>query len=269
MDPDERRIALKLAYDGTKFFGFQRQPDRATIEGELVRALSRVGAISSSRECGYRSSSRTDRGVSALANVVSLRTSFPTKSFCSALNSEMTDIWAYSATDVPEDFNPRAARERWYRYHLAKQGQKLPILKRLAQQFVGVHDFSGYSRKSDRNPMRKIDSIEIGDTDVFYMIDLRAESFLWNMVRRIVWMINEGSSGRMPSDMVGPKPERKPTRVGLAPPEYLVLMGIDCGIDFPVDRRAAIGIGREMQRRLREHASMVAFSRELSELLER
>lgn len=268
MDPEERRVALKLAYDGTKFFGFQRQPDNVTVEGELVRALAKIGAISSSRECGYRSSSRTDRGVSALGNIVSLRTSFPTKSICSALNSEMVDVWAYSAIEAPEQFNPRAAYQRWYRYHLAKQNQKLATMKKLAELFVGIHDFSGYSRKADRNPMRKIDSIEICDSGVLYMIDFRAESFLWNMIRRVVWMLNEGSSGRMPVEMIGPEAEKRPTRVGLAPPEYLVLMDIDCGIEFPVDGRAAIGIGREMQRRLREHTSIVAFSQELSRVLE-
>lgn len=267
MDLEQRRIALKLAYDGTKFFGFQRQPDRVTVEGEFVRALSKIGAISSSRECGYRSSSRTDRGVSALGNVVSLRTAFSPGAICSALNSEMEDIWAYAAAEVLETFNPRAATERWYRYYLGKQGQKLATMKKLAHSFVGVHDFSGYSRKTDRNPMRKIDSIEIGDVGDFFVLDFRAESFLWNMVRRIVWMVNEGSAGRMPLDMIGPEAARKPTRVGLAPPEYLVLMGIDCGVDLPVDRRAAIGIRREMQRRLRAHASAVEFSREFSALL--
>ncbi len=267
MDPDVRRIALKFAYDGSKFFGFQRQPDKVTIEGELVRALSKIGAIASPRDCGYRSSSRTDSGVSALGNVISFRTGFSTKSICSALNSEIEDVWAFAAAEVPEAFNPRAAKTRWYRYYLAKRGQRLQTMRKLAQRFVGVHDFSGYSRKADRNPMRKIDSIEFKDSSEFYLIDFRAESFLWNMVRRIVWMIDEGGSGRMPLEMIGPEPVKRPSRVGLAPPEYLVLMDIDCGVRFDVDSRAAIGIFREMQRRIREHASSVEFARELSAVL--
>lgn len=264
----EHRIALKFAYDGSKFFGFQRQPDRLTVEGSLVEALLRVGAISSSRECGYRSSSRTDRGVSALGNIISFRTRFAEKDICSAINSEMADIWAYSATEVSEDFNPRAARQRWYRYHLARNGQDLRLMRDIAERFVGIHDFSGYSRKDERNPMRKIDSIEISDLHgLFYRLDFRAESFLWNMVRRIAWMINEGSSGRLPLDVIGPEMPNKPARVGLAPPEYLVLMDIDCGIEFPVDNRAFVGVMRDVERRIRQEAMVLEFAEELSRLV--
>lgn len=257
------RVAIKFAYDGASFLGFQRQPQGATVEGTLVQALARVGAISSSRECGYRSSSRTDRGVSALGNVVSIRTSFPLGALCSALNSEMEDVWAYSAVKVPDGFNPRAARQRWYRYHLPKSGQDPDLLREAADRFVGVHDFSGHARKDDRNPVRRIDSITVSDSGMFHAVDFRAESFLWNMVRRIVWMMNEGSSGRMDLDAIGPEPSKKPARVGLAPAEYLVLMDIDCGVEFPVDTRAAVGIRRAVETRLRRSAMALAFAGEL------
>jgi tRNA pseudouridine38-40 synthase len=203
----ERRIALKFAYDGSKFFGFQRQPEKLTVEGSLVNALLKVGAIQSSRECGYRSSSRTDRGVSALGNIISFRTQFACRDVCSAVNSEMEDVWAYSAVEVPDAFNPRHARQRWYRYYLARSGQDLALMQETASRFVGIHDFSGYARKDRRNPMRKIDSIEISDAGMFYSMDFKAESFLWNMVRRIAWMVNEGSSGRLEPDCIGPEAE--------------------------------------------------------------
>jgi tRNA pseudouridine38-40 synthase len=259
------RIALKFAYDGGNFLGFQRQPVGVTVEGSLVHALAKVGAITSSRECGYRSSSRTDRGVSALGNIISIRTSFPIGSLCSAVNSEMEDIWAYSAVKVPDDFNPRGARQRWYRYHLPKSDQDPRLMRDIADRFVGVHDFSGYARKDDRNPVRRIDSITVEDAGTFHVVDFRAESFLWNMVRRIVWMMNEGSSGRMAPDSIGPEPEKMPIRVGLAPPEYLVLMDIDCGIEFPVDARALVGIRHTVEKRLRRNAMALAFAKLLGE----
>jgi tRNA pseudouridine38-40 synthase len=264
----EHRIALKFAYDGSKFYGFQRQPDKETVEGALVDALKSVGAIKSSRECGYRSSSRTDRGVSALGNVVSFRTVFEATELCSAVNSEMDGVWAYSAVDVPDEFNPRAARQRWYRYYLAKTGQDVDAMRDVSGRFVGVHDFSGYSRKDKRNPMRKIDSVDLQDGGMFHMIDFRAESFLWNMVRRIVWMMNEGSSGRMPLDQIGPEAKRKPTRIGLARPEFLVLMDIDCGILFPIDRHAAMGITRAIERRIVESAMRLTLEQTFHALLE-
>lgn len=262
------RIALKFAYDGSRFYGFQRQPDRETVEGSLVDALKSVGAIKSSRECGYRSSSRTDRGVSALGNIVSFRTLFETGELCSAVNSEMEGVWAYSAVDVPDEFNPRAAKQRWYRYHLAKTGQDIGIMREISSKFVGVHDFSGYSRKDKRNPMRKIDSIDLLDRGMFHIIDFRAESYLWNMVRRIVWMMNEGGSGRMPLDQIGPSPRKRPTRIGLARPEFLVLMDIDCGIMFPVDRHAAMGITRAIERRIAESAMRLTLEQTFHALLE-
>jgi tRNA pseudouridine38-40 synthase len=264
---EERRVAIKLAYDGTKFRGFQRQPEGETVEGALVRALGRIGAVSSPRECGYRSSSRTDRGVSALGNVVSFRTDFQVRSLCSAVNSELENAWACSAVSVPEDFNPRAARQRWYRYHLAKSGQSSEMLRELASRFVGVHDFSGHARVAGRNPMRKIDSIEISDSGMFHLIYFRAESFLWNMVRRIVWMMNEGSSGRMSPDLVGPEAPSRPRRIGLAPPEFLVLMDIDCGVVFPVDQKVALGIVRAIERRIRTSAMELAFAESMLDAL--
>lgn len=263
----EARIALKVAYDGLSFYGFQRQPGKVTVEGALISALSKVGAIRSSRECGYRSSSRTDRGVSALGNIISVRTSFPPASLCSAVNSEMEDVWAYSALVVPDEFNPRAAKQRWYRYYLAKSEQDRELMVELAHKFVGVHDFSGYARKDKRNPMRKIDSIGISDAGMFHAIDFKAESFLWNMVRRIVWMVNEGSSGRIPAGAVGPGSNEKPARVGLAPPEYLVLMDIDCGIEFPVDPRASLGIARTLDRRIRNSGMRLVLEQSIRDLV--
>ncbi len=259
----ERRIALKVAYDGTRFFGFQRQPGRETVEGSMMTALGKVGAIKPPRECGYRSSSRTDRGVSALGNVISVRTDFETNALCSAVNSELENVWVHSVAEVPESFNPRAAKQRWYRYYLPKVRQDRRLMDELSQRFVGVHDFSGYARKDKRNPMRKIDAIEISNAGMFHALDFKAESFLWNMVRRIVWMVNEGSSGRIPIDAIGPGSSKKPPRIGLSPPEYLVLMDIDCDVIFVVDQRAKVGIVRTIERSIRETGMRLMFTESL------
>jgi hypothetical protein len=71
----------------------------------------------------------------------------------------------------------------------------------------------------------------------------------------------------LPLDQIGPESQRKPVRVGLARPEYLVLMGIYCGVEFPVDRRGAMTISRGLERRIREHAMHLAFSEELAETM--
>ena len=141
------------------------------------------------------------------------------------------------------------------------------MLRELASRFVGVHDFSGHARVAGRNPMRKIDSIEISDSGMFHLIDFRAESFLWNMVRRIAWMMNEGSSGRMSPDLIGPEATVRTRRIGLAPPEFLVLMEIDCGVVFPVDQKVALGIVRAIERRIRTSAMELAFAESMLDAL--
>jgi tRNA pseudouridine38-40 synthase len=235
----EHAVAVKLAYDGSSFFGFQRQPERTTVEGSVISALQSIGAINSAKDSAFRSSSRTDRGVSALGNIVSFRTAFPLNSLCSAVNSELRGVWAYSIAEVKSDFNPRWARSRWYRYHLPKRTQDVDVMKRLASRFEGTHDFSAYARRDDRDPIRTIDSIDIAESGCFILLDFRAESYLWNMVRRIVWVIDASSTGEIDHAALGPEAERSPRRIGLAPPEALVLMDVDCGIDFVVDARAA------------------------------
>ena len=229
--------------------------------------MAKVGAIKSQRECGYRGSSRTDTGVSALGNIISFRTPFEIGGLCSAVNSEMEGIWAYSAVEVADTFNPRVAKQRWYRYYLAKSNQDLRLMHEIAERFVGVHDFSGHARKSTRNPMRKIDSIDISDAGTFHAIDFRAESFLWNMIRRIVWMMNEGSSGRAPMDTLGPEPKRKPVRIGLARPEFLILMDIDCGIEFPSQPRATRSVVASINLRIIDASMKFALAQELGRRL--
>lgn len=258
----ERAVAVKIAYDGSEFFGFQRQPRRTTVEGEIVRALKRVGAIRSPESNGFRSSSRTDRGVSALGNIVSLVTAFPTESLCSAMNSELRNAWAYAIAEVPDDFNPRWARQRWYRYHLPKADQDVGLITRVASRFEGTHDFSGYARKDNRNPIRTIDSIEISEHGDMILVDLRAESFLWNMARRIVWALDAASKGEIDPGEVEPGRERG-RRAGLAPPEALVLMDIDCGVEFMVDDRIVKSVAAEMERRRARACVSYEFSKQL------
>jgi len=87
------------------------------------------------------------------------------------------------------------------------------------------------------------------------------------MVRRIAWMVNEGSSSRMDPDSVGPEAKNRPGRVGLAPPEYLVLMDIDCGIDFSTDTRASRGIFVRLEKRIRQDGMRLVFAENLQDAL--
>ncbi|UCE91716.1 MAG: tRNA pseudouridine(38-40) synthase TruA [Methanobacteriota archaeon] len=259
----KRVVAVKVAYDGREFSGFQRQPDRTTVESALIESLRRVGAIGSAEKNRFRSSSRTDRGVSAVGNVVSFVTSFPPMSLCSAMNSELRGAWAYAIADVPDDFNPRWARQRWYRYHLPKVAQDVGLMEELASGFEGTHDFSAFARRDDRNPVRKIDSIDVSEHGRLILLDFRAENFLWNMVRRIVWVLDAASRGEVdPGDAV---PEKKPGRgrTGLASPEPLTLMDVDCGVEFTVDAKAAEVVVAALEARIVRADTVQEFSQHL------
>ena len=245
-----QRVAVKLAYDGSKFYGFQRQPRKRTVEGDLIDSLVSLKALDSAKAGRYQSSSRTDRGVSALGNVVSFDTGFEPGGLCSAINSMMEDAWAYAVSPVPQDFNPRWAKERWYRYHLPRAGQDLHLMRRLFSRFEGTHDFSRFSRKDDRDPVRTITSIKVSESEKLVIVDFRAESFLWNMIRRIVWMVDAGSRGEIPDDQVGPEAGSQPRRVGLAPAEPLVLMNVDCGVVFSPDPKSLRHVRSVFERRL-------------------
>ncbi len=255
-----RHVAMKLAYDGSEFYGFQRQPGKATVEGSLIRALEAIGAIESARQCGFRSSSRTDRGVSALGNLVSFRTDFSLRSLCSAVNSKLSGAWAYSAVQVDDDFNPRWARQRWYRYFLPANGNDLASLRSAAKAFVGTHDFSHFARADGRSPIRAIDSITVTRCGEFFLIDFRAESFLWNMVRRVVWHIDAVSRGVIEDSGPALSPGNRPRRTNLVPAEHLLLMDVDCGIDFPHDQKAVKALQEELRQRMVTQALMMEFT---------
>ena len=68
------RLAFKFAYDGRKFSGYARQPNLQTIEGELIKTLIQHGFIKDTKQSHFRSASRTDKGVSALGNVIAFNT---------------------------------------------------------------------------------------------------------------------------------------------------------------------------------------------------
>ena len=101
-----RRILLRVAYDGTNYHGWQLQPNAATIEGELNRAL----CVLTGEKIVVTGASRTDAGVHALGNVAVFDTTsrIPAEKFSYALNQRLPeDIVIQSSKQVADDFHPR------------------------------------------------------------------------------------------------------------------------------------------------------------------
>lgn len=181
------RVALKIAYVGTSFHGYARQPRVSTVEGTLIEKLIEKGIISNVKNAQIRCASRTDKQVSALTNIMTFYTAEEPENILFILSNEFSHIFVYGITQVSESFNPRYALCRTYHYFLPKE--KIPIdkLKQVLSLFVGKHDFTNFAKvESHRNPIRTIEKINIIEENNFFKIEITAQTFLWHQIRRIL-----------------------------------------------------------------------------------
>ena len=240
------RFASKFAYDGKFFFGYAKQPKLRTVEGEIINALKKTKIAYEN----FGSASRTDRGVSALGNVISFNTDFK-GNILSALNANVKDVWFYAVSKVDEKFNPRYAKERWYGYFLFNSGLDVDKMKKASELFVGTHDFSNFARVENKNPVRKINSLKIKEKGDFIVIDIKAESFLWNMVRRIVSVLEKAGRNETKIDVIKDALEFKERfDFGSAKSEGLILMDVKYDFDFDKDERVIEKVKGNLIKRL-------------------
>ncbi len=206
-------MLLKFAYDGTKFYGYQIQSDVPTVAGEIKKAMEFAGVSE------FRSASRTDRGVSALGNVISVDYSDPEK-LIGIMNSRLRYIFVHSYSY--NDKNPRYAKFRWYRYHLPDFDYNIDDIRAAARIFEGMHDFSNFT-KFKGDAVLRIDKIEVKKAHGVLFIDFYAQRYLWNMIRRIVGAIVEYANGNTFDEDVF----KKSYKFHMAPPEPLILMDVN------------------------------------------
>ena len=230
------RVAIKFAYDGMCFHGYQRQPDVRTVEGELVRALISLGAMDSIEDSLFRSSSRTDSGVSAIGNVLALNTVFRLDELPRALNSKIRDIWVWGYATVSEDFNPRHAVRRWYRYYFPPRVSP-EGLRKASRPFIGQHDFALFAHRDEKSSVRTIDKIEVSENRRFPILDIWGRSFLRGMVRKVAWVMEHVALGQLTLADVEKALRGEGRDFGIAPAEPTVLMDVEYGFDFIVPER--------------------------------
>lgn len=259
------RIALKVAYDGSAFYGFQRQPGLRTVEGEILRALTRVGVIEDTGSANFKGASRTDRGVSALGNVVAFNTERPELTLPRILNHHLRDVWVLGRAVVSLDFNPRyASRGKTYRYYVVGEIDVV-ALRECASLFVGMHDFSNFARlEKHKNPVRSIKSIEVLQKGPVTVLEFRGESFLWEMVRRITTALLMCSRGELSTDDVRAMLNREvKKKLPPAPPENLVLWEVELpGVSFEMEREAREKLERDFFERYARAAVRAALFRD-------
>jgi len=237
------RVAVKFAYDGTRFMGSQRQPGERTAESELLGALSDIGAIISADENRFRVASRTDRGVSALGNVFAVDTDFRRSELLAALNASCDDLYCFALAEVPKFFSPRRALGRWYRYHLPYRGQDLDMMTMAANEFEGEHEFRSFCKPDGKVTLRSLRQVTVLREGEMIIIDIMAREFLRNMVRRIVSCLDQIGQGRVTLEEIRAALQGQGRSMGLADAEGLFLMDVDLGLDWehpPAGRMATV-----------------------------
>ncbi|MEE8402891.1 MAG: tRNA pseudouridine(38-40) synthase TruA [Candidatus Hydrothermarchaeaceae archaeon] len=223
------RQALKVYYDGGSFFGSQRQPDRRTVEGELLNALGELKI----EVKDFKSACRTDRGVSALGNVFAL--TCDSKLIPGAINSKLPgDIRVLAAREVDDRFNPRyEALARTYRYFLPDEGYSISRIKKAARVFKGEHSFHNFAILEGRSPVRIIKNIEVKKVGSFFIFTISGESFLWQMIRRMASAFKMVGAGQMdPGDIERLLDPENLSKIPPSPPENLVLWAVEYPFEF-------------------------------------
>ena len=211
------RIAMGIEYDGSDFFGWQRQRSGRTVQGCLEQAVSSVADHDLSVVCA----GRTDTGVHATAQVVHFDTPAvrPPRSWVLGSNANLpADIRVQWAQPVEEAFHARfEARRRHYRYIILNRDHGPAILRQrvcweyadldvcrmreASAHLVGEHDFTSFRAVAcqAKSPVRTVYQLEITRQGSFVYLDICANAFLHHMVRCIAGvLLSIGRGDRRP-----------------------------------------------------------------------
>lgn len=238
------KVALKVAYIGTNFYGFQRQPKKRTVEEELLNAFKKSDVLIDPQKSEYSIAGRTDRGVHALGNVVSFTPDSDV--IINRINDYLSkEIRIIGKTDVDNDFNPRFATNRFYRYVLVDDPLNdrdidLDKMIEASQIFIGTHNFHNFSKKNQRIPIRTVRDVKVLEKNDLIFVDVVGESFLWNMVRKMVRvLLNVGIGEMEPGDVEEFLDPSLQAAILPMPPDGLILMDVKYdGVKFEHNRYA-------------------------------
>ncbi len=200
------RYQVILAYDGARFQGSQRQAESRTVQGELEKALRKVGWTGGS----VLMAGRTDSGVHATGQVAAfdLDWQHSEEDLVRALNANLPDDLAVRGIQVAaEEFHPRFdALSRRYCYRLFCQPIRDPLreklawrvwpavnaamLRKAARLFLGTHDFSAFGSPTspEGTTMRTVRSAVWTRQNDEWLFEIQADAFLYRMVRRLVFV---------------------------------------------------------------------------------
>ncbi|RYG72811.1 tRNA pseudouridine(38-40) synthase TruA [Lentibacillus lipolyticus] len=214
------KIFCKFSYDGTRFSGYQIQPQTRTVQGELEKALAK---IHKGAHIEIHGSGRTDKGVHAKAQMAHFESPYnlTPAEWKRAINSLMpADIHVKEAAVVPGNFHARFdAVEKEYRYFIWNEREKdvfkqnyiyqypfpldIEAMQQAGKQFKGTHDFTTFSSAKAAvkgSKVRTLYEVSCRQDGSQIEIVLRGNGFLYNMVRIIAGTLLEVGRGKMEPD---------------------------------------------------------------------
>lgn len=214
----DRNLKLVLEYEGTDFYGWQRQPGLRTVQGELERAIEQLLQHSVT----VTAAGRTDVGVHAMGQVVNFFTPrrLQATRLLLGLNALLpADIRVREVSEVPQSFDARfSALARVYRYRIATRPRAigrqyvwyypraldLELMRQASQVLLGEHDFRAFCRAEATLPHYRccVEQLEWLRNGEEIWLDITANRFLHGMVRAIVGTLVDVGRGKTPPEQV-------------------------------------------------------------------
>ena len=252
-----KNVLIKIEYDGSDFSGWQVQPGRRTVQGEIEHVLKYIAM----EDVHIHGTSRTDAGVHALGQCASFEwnSNMPVEKLPEVMNRRFGaggtgrsgapgDIRILSAEIMDDDFHARySCKGKTYRYIIDKTGDifrrrqafqypeaeflDISAMQRAAAHIVGTHDFKCFETAGGtprESTVRTVSALDITTDNNSIVIEITGDGFLYNMVRIIVGTLVEVGIGKKAADEL---PEiiqsRNRGRAGFtAPPQGLYLKEI-------------------------------------------
>ncbi|WP_373819304.1 tRNA pseudouridine(38-40) synthase TruA [Glaesserella sp.] len=241
------KIALGIEYDGSRYFGWQRQQNVDSVQQKLEEALSVIANAPVEVLCA----GRTDAGVHATGQVVHFETEAnrPLQSWCFGTNTHLpADIAVKWAVNVSDDFHARfSATARRYRYVIYNHKLRPAILPHgvshyyheldhekmhLAGQYLlGENDFSSFraAQCQSHTPWRNVHHLTVTRYQDYVIVDIQANAFVHHMVRNIVGSLIVIGQGRQPIEWMKWLLEQKDRTLAAATAKAEGLYLVDVG----------------------------------------
>ena len=226
----EKNFLLKIAYDGSTFSGWQRQPDKRTVQGVLEDTLS----FFTGQDVKLNGTSRTDAGVHALGQCASFKGDFsiPPEGLMKAANNRLSggmnrknpvgDVLILSLEEVSPEFHARFdCKGKTYRYVINNSSDRdifrrnysywipetldMDRMREGARFMVGTHDFKAFQSSGGQEretTVRTISDLKVMKEGTDIIIEVTGDGFLYNMVRIITGTLVEVGLGKRTPESV-------------------------------------------------------------------